>query len=227
MGALLELNRTYNEDCLETMKRMPDGFVDLAWFDPPYNVGKDYGPGFNDSRADAEYLDWMKQVIAENKRVARAVCVFVPTKYALWYWNQLGPEYKQIVLTWSPEGTFRGGFVNQFSFLLTNAKPTIYCKNVWHNCQTPGLGWFFRENTYGHPGYTSEDVTARVIHHFTNPGETVWDSFHGTGTTGTIATRMGRNWIASEINADYCRIAEKRINAERVVIPMIFAPVGG
>lgn len=32
----LQLNTIYNEDCLETMKRMPDGFVDLVLTDPPY-----------------------------------------------------------------------------------------------------------------------------------------------------------------------------------------------
>ena len=32
----MQLNTIYNEDCLETMKRMPDGFVDLVLTDPPY-----------------------------------------------------------------------------------------------------------------------------------------------------------------------------------------------
>jgi len=35
---MIELNTIYNEDCLETMKRMPDGFVDLCLTDPPYGM---------------------------------------------------------------------------------------------------------------------------------------------------------------------------------------------
>lgn len=35
---MIELNRIYNEDCLETMKRMPDNFVDLIITDPPYGI---------------------------------------------------------------------------------------------------------------------------------------------------------------------------------------------
>ena len=37
---MIELNKIYNEDCLEGMKRIPDGSVDLVLTDPPYNIGK-------------------------------------------------------------------------------------------------------------------------------------------------------------------------------------------
>ena len=32
----MELNKIYNEDCLEAMRRIPDGSVDLIVTDPPY-----------------------------------------------------------------------------------------------------------------------------------------------------------------------------------------------
>jgi len=35
---MIELNRIYNEDCLEGMKRIPDGGVDLVLTDPPYGI---------------------------------------------------------------------------------------------------------------------------------------------------------------------------------------------
>mgnify|MGYP001586030130 CR=1 FL=1 len=38
----MELNKIYNEDCLETMKRMPDGFVDMTLTSPPYDNLRDY-----------------------------------------------------------------------------------------------------------------------------------------------------------------------------------------
>jgi site-specific DNA-methyltransferase (adenine-specific) len=34
----IELNTVYNEDCLATMARMPDNFVDLVFTSPPYNM---------------------------------------------------------------------------------------------------------------------------------------------------------------------------------------------
>ena len=38
----LELNRIYNESNLETMKRMPDNFIDLTVTSPPYDGLRDY-----------------------------------------------------------------------------------------------------------------------------------------------------------------------------------------
>lgn len=39
---MLELNKIYNEDCLETMKQMPDEFIDLIVTSPPYDNLRDY-----------------------------------------------------------------------------------------------------------------------------------------------------------------------------------------
>ena len=33
----MEINKIYNEDCLETMAKMPDNFIDLIITSPPYN----------------------------------------------------------------------------------------------------------------------------------------------------------------------------------------------
>lgn len=39
---MLELNKVYNEDCLQTMKRMDDDFIDLVVTSPPYGDLRDY-----------------------------------------------------------------------------------------------------------------------------------------------------------------------------------------
>lgn len=59
--ARLELNTIYNEDCLETMKRMPDNFVDLTVTSPPYDNLRTYN-GFE--------FDWHK-TIEELYRVTK------------------------------------------------------------------------------------------------------------------------------------------------------------
>ena len=38
----LEYNRIYNEDCLDTMSRMPNGYVDLTVTSPPYDDLRTY-----------------------------------------------------------------------------------------------------------------------------------------------------------------------------------------
>ena len=39
---MIELNKIYNEDCLDTMARMPDGYIDLTVTSPPYDNLRDY-----------------------------------------------------------------------------------------------------------------------------------------------------------------------------------------
>lgn len=39
---MIELNKIYNENCLDTMKRMPDNFIDLTVTSPPYDNLREY-----------------------------------------------------------------------------------------------------------------------------------------------------------------------------------------
>jgi len=36
----MEINKIYNENCLDTMAKMPDNFIDLTITSPPYNLGE-------------------------------------------------------------------------------------------------------------------------------------------------------------------------------------------
>ena len=45
-------------------------------------------------------------------------------------------------------------------------------------------------------------------------GDTVLDPFFGAGTTGLVAQRHNRRWIGCELNPDYAKLAEERINKE-------------
>lgn len=215
LGNRLEkwVGKVHCMDCLEGMKQLPDGCVDLVWTDPPYNVGKDYGI-YKDNLPDKDYLNLMAATISEMKRIAQAICMLIPKKYALNFWNMLGPEYQQIIISFSPEGARRWRFTNQFTFLLTNAKPVLYCKNVWHNVQMPGMGYFFKEETFGHPGYTSEDLTARVIKYFSKEGDLLLDPYGGSGTTAKMCKKSNRRFIVFETNPDYVKICNQRLKQE-------------
>ena len=49
---------------------------------------------------------------------------------------------------------------------------------------------------------------------------TVLDPFSGAGTTGLVAEKLGRNFVGIELNPEYAKMAEKRIND---VQPLLFA----
>lgn len=52
----MEINKIYNEDCLETMKCMPDNFVDCIITSPPYDDLKKYNGFVFDFKAIAKEL---------------------------------------------------------------------------------------------------------------------------------------------------------------------------
>jgi site-specific DNA-methyltransferase (adenine-specific) len=57
-------------DCITVMKSMPAQSVDVVVTSPPYNLNLAYGV-YDDSRDDAEYIDWMYEVSAAVKRVMK------------------------------------------------------------------------------------------------------------------------------------------------------------
>jgi DNA modification methylase len=67
--------------------------------------------------------------------------------------------------------------------------------------------------TKAHSTQKPEPLLYRIIMASSNPGDVVLDPFFGSGTTGAVAKKLGRNWIGIEREKKYVRLAQKRINA--------------
>ena len=65
-----------------------------------------------------------------------------------------------------------------------------------------------------HPTQKPEALLYRVLLATTEKGDVVLDPFFGTGTTGAVAKRLGRQWIGCEREDFYRGVAEKRIAKE-------------
>ena len=65
-----------------------------------------------------------------------------------------------------------------------------------------------------HPTQKPESLLYRVLLATTEKGDVVLDPFFGTGTTGAVAKRLGREWIGCERESFYRGVAEKRIEKE-------------
>lgn len=63
----------------------------------------------------------------------------------------------------------------------------------------------------GHPAPFPEQLAADHITSWTNPGDTVYDPFTGSGTTWKMCLQHDRKFIGSEISSEYCIIAHERI----------------
>lgn len=64
-----------------------------------------------------------------------------------------------------------------------------------------------------HPTQKPEALLHRVLMSSTKPGDTVLDPFFGTGTTGAVAKRLGRNYVGIEREQNYIDAATARISA--------------
>ena len=65
-----------------------------------------------------------------------------------------------------------------------------------------------------HPTQKPEALLYRVLLATTEAGDVVLDPFFGTGTTGAVAKRLGREWIGCERESFYREVAAKRIEKE-------------
>ena len=62
-----------------------------------------------------------------------------------------------------------------------------------------------------HPTQKPEALLHRIFLATTNPGDIVLDPFFGTGTTGAVAKRLGRNFIGIEREEKYIKVARERL----------------
>jgi modification methylase len=67
--------------------------------------------------------------------------------------------------------------------------------------------------TKAHPTQKPEGLLYRVLLSTTNTGDVVLDPFFGSGTTGAVAKKLGRNFIGIEQDKKYIKVAQERIDA--------------
>jgi site-specific DNA-methyltransferase (adenine-specific) len=77
------LNTVVQGDCIEQMRAMPAGSVDLVFADPPFNIGYDYDV-YDDKQEHREYLDWSRKWIS---------AVYHALKPSGTFWLAIGDEY--------------------------------------------------------------------------------------------------------------------------------------
>ena len=80
----VQVDRIYQEDCLKGLKRVEAGSVDLAFADPPFNIGYDYDV-YDDRRGYEHYLEWTRQwtqAVVETLKPTGSFWVAIGDEYA-------------------------------------------------------------------------------------------------------------------------------------------------
>ena len=186
----------YNCDCLEFMKSMDDKSVDAVITDPPY--------GMNKAEWDKEIPDWISLI---GEVPAAIFCGVIgmrdyPVPDWVGAWVRVGSTQRV---------GFTGGFNNWEPILFYKIKKLENDVIVAPN---------YHEK-YDHPTVKPIKLMKTLIQRMTQPNDTIFDPFMGSGTTGVACVQLGRNFIGCEIDPDYFKIAEKRIH-EATLQPSLF-----
>ncbi len=206
------IDRVHCEDCLTFMRGMDDNSVDLVLTDPPYGIGIDGSReyiskgGFGiQVRKAYEFKGWdnkipPKECFEEMFRVSKNQIIcganyfseYLPSGHkgwVFWYKGQQGL-------------TMSDGEIIFTSFDCPTRMVNIHRTHLW-------------QEKPKHPTQKPTKLFRYFVEQFTIENNIILDPFFGSGTTGVAAVRMGRHFIGIEINPDYCKIAEKRIEQER------------
>lgn len=246
----LPLNRILRGDCIEEMRKLPDGSIDMIFADPPYNLqlGGDLARP-DGSHVDAVTNDWDKfssfatydkftrEWLAEAHRLLKADgSIWVIGSYhnifrvgtilqdlGFWILNDIiwrkanpMPNFKGTrftnaheTLIWASKSEKSKYTFNYRAMKTLNDELQMRSDWVLPICSGPER--LRRNGTKAHPTQKPEALLYRVMLATTNKGDVVLDPFFGTGTTGAVAKRLGRDWIGCEREADYIEVAEERI----------------
>ena len=248
----MDLNTIYNENCLDTMKRMPDNFLDLTVTSPPYNVdlgNNKYNKSgydlYSDNKPHKEYLEWLRQVFtmlfSKTKKGGRCVINIgdkqngrVTTHSDIIQIMQSIGWVSMGVIIWDKQntgnrtswGSFNSpsspSFPCPFEYILCFAKEDIKLQYKGDTDLTKDefikwslASWNFpteKLKKVGHPAAFPIDLPLRCIKMLSWINSIIYDPFMGSGTTALACATNNRNYIGSEISAEYCEIIQKRLS---------------
>ena len=87
--------------------------------------------------------------------------------------------------------------------------------DVWWHTIVPTTG---REKT-GYPTQKPEGILRRIVTASSRPGDRVLDLFAGSGTTGAVASALGRDVVLVDDNPEAVRIMKERMPHAEVAVP--------
>ena len=204
---MIELNKIYNEDCLQTMAKMDDESVDLVLTDPPYGIGETNERNMSREKCSIPtnygHYDWDSDKIPMNyfyeiQRISKNQIIFGGNYY------DLGPTSCYVV--WDKDNT--GNFADA-ELAWTSFKSAVRIfKFRWNGMLQENMK--NKEKRY-HPTQKPVELIRQILDKYSSPIETIYDPFVGSGSILLAAQKLGHDWIGSEISQEYVDLANKRI----------------
>ena len=232
----------YHGDCLEKMKDIPDGSIDLVLTDPPYEI-TDMNPFFTEiirclSKNGSIYVfgnknmiaeHWFSQIKIDNKelliwhyknspkpkgrwRMSMQPIIYAYRGDSIFNEDAVRVEYKDS--TKKLNGRIRPSSGRMDKCSAYDTSKGALPRDV---IERPALlGHLSKERT-GHPDQKPISIITDLILASSNEGNLIFDPFMGSGTTGVACKNLNRNFIGIELDDKYFQIAKDRIEATEPV----------
>ena len=211
-----------NNDCLETMKALPEKSVDLFLCDLPYGCLKQekgaipFGrttKGPSNSGCDWDIKLNLKEFWTQVRRLAKndhtPVLMFCSTKFGFELYNS-NPNWFRYDLIWSKP--------NAVGFLSANKMPmrsheSIYVfskkgatysrKDKDQKCVKSVFEFENKKAKGRHPTEKPVELYKFLIERYSKEGDTILDPTAGSFNSGVAAKELNRNYIGIELNKEF------------------------
>ena len=232
------LGKVHQGDCIELMKQMPAGSVDLIVTSPPYNIKNSTGNGLkngsggkwpqaelikgyadhDDAMPHEDYVAWQRDCLQAMMRVlSEEGAIFYNHK-----WRVQGGllqdradivdgfPVRQIII-WQRNGGINfnpGYFLPTYEVIYLIANRGF---RLASKANALGDVWQIpQESKNPHPAPFPVELAQRCVDSTT--ASVILDPFLGSGTTVIAAEISRRDWIGIDISREYCELARQRIS---------------
>ncbi len=230
------INKIIQGDCLEIMKDIPAGSVDLINADPPYNF--DNNAGVNGEYSKSSYLrkhqkEYLKQI---DKRFGHdfqpeeylEASVPIMKKYNAYWWTSKNLVHRYInwavdhkfsfnILTWhklNPLPLWNNNYVPDTEYCIFLRQKGAYFNSKLTNWQK--YRKFYITNNRGHnsdhPAVKPLFIIKVQIEVSSLEGALVLDPFVGSGTMAVASKELRRQFIGIDLNPISVKLARKRLS---------------
>lgn len=237
----MELNRIYNEDCVETMGRIPTGSVDLMLTDIPYGVTSCEWDKFPDLQL--MWVEW-NRIVKPNGAFVFTCKQPITTdlinsnrdnfKYEMiWFKDRASgflnanimpmPNHENILVFYRKQPTYNPQRYNgnkshsMGKTANTKSKTKVYGdftrnENLSEEKMPKTVLYYQQPFPQVHNTQKPVDLFRYLILTYSNVGDLVFDGYIGSGTTAVACLAERRNFIGSEMDGVYFKIASDRIS---------------
>lgn len=236
----MELDMIYNEDCLEGMKRIPDGSVDCIICDLPYGTTRNKWDSVIpfDKLWDA-YKRVAKQdaaiVLFSQQPFTSELVMSNPDMFRYeWIWEKSNSSgflnakkmplkvHENIMVFYSNLPTYNPQYTEGKPYVAARGGKTTTNYRDFNSCTTVSDGKRYPKDVIKvnsvfntvHPTQKPVELVRYLVRTYTNEGDTVLDNCMGSGTTAVACIMENRHYIGFETNAEYFGICMERIRTE-------------